>query len=63
MCWLNPNLKKRKCIKGYDPSTYVEIDWDRMDVRNKAVLLKKARDEMKQSGTFNVTVKENNIAN
>ncbi len=62
MCWLNPNLKKRQRVKNYDPSTYVEIDWDRMDVRNKAVLLKKARDEFKESGTFNVTVKENKIA-
>ena len=62
MCWLNPEMKKRRRVKNYDPSTYVQIDWDRMEVRNKAVLLKKARDQFKDSGTFNVTVKENNIA-
>jgi len=61
MCWLNPEMKKRRRIKNYDPSTYVQIDWDRMEVRNKAVLLKKARDQLKESGTFNVTVKENHI--
>ena len=59
MSWLNPNLKKRRRIENYDPSTYVQIDLDKMEVRNKAVLLKKARDELKQSGTFNVMVKEN----
>ena len=63
MCMLNPAMKKRKRIKNYDPSTYVEIDWDRMQVRNKSVLLKKARDQFKESGTFNISVKENKIAN
>jgi|TARA_B100001964_G_scaffold3013_1_gene3382 radical SAM superfamily enzyme YgiQ (UPF0313 family) len=63
MCWLNPNLKKRQRVKNYEPSTYVQIDWDRMEVRNKAVLLKKARDELKQSGTFNLTIKGNKITN
>ena len=61
MCWLNPNLKKRKRVKNYDPSTYVEIDWDRMEVRNKAVLLKKARDELKTSGTFNVKLEKEKV--
>lgn len=61
MCFLNPELKKRQRVKNYDPSTYEEIDWDRMEVRNKAVLLKKARDQLKESGTFNVTVEENKI--
>ena len=46
MSWLNPSLKKRQRVAGYDPSTYKEIDWDRMETRNKAVLLKKARDEI-----------------
>ena len=63
MCWLNPSLKKRQRVAGYDPSTYKEIDWDRMETRNKAVLLKKARDELKESGTFNVKVKANSITN
>ena len=62
MCFLNPELKKRQRVKNYDPSTYKEIDWDRMEVRNKAVLLKKARDELKESGTFNITFEENKIA-
>ena len=56
MCWLNPNLKKRQRVKNYDSSTYVQIDWDRMQNRNKTVLLKKARDEFKQHGSFDIKV-------
>ena len=63
MCWLNPEMKKRRRVKNYDPSTFVQIDWDRMEVRNKAVLLKKARDELKESGVFNIKVKENTSVN
>ena len=62
MSWLNPELKKRRRINDYDPSTYKQIDWDRMEVKNKAVLLKKARDEMKLTGTFNI-IKEKESAN
>ena len=58
MCWLNPNLKKHQRIANYNPSTYGQIDWDHMGVRNKAVLLKKARDENKQSGAFDVVLEE-----
>ncbi len=54
MCMLNPAMKKRKRIKNYDPSTYKEVDWDKMEVRQKAVLLKKARDELKTSGVFKI---------
>ena len=62
MSLLNPELKKRRRVKDYDPSTYKQIDWDRMEVKNKAVLLKKARDEMKLTGSFNI-IKEKETAN
>jgi len=32
-----------------------------MEVRNKAVLLKKARDELKASGTFNVKLEKEKV--
>ena len=54
MCMLNPAMKKRQRVNNYDPSTYKEVDWDKMEVRQKAVLLKKARDELKTSGVFKI---------
>ena len=63
MSWLNPDLKKRTRIKNYNPKEYKEIDWDRMEVRNKAVLHKKAREELKESGAFNIMVEEEKISN
>jgi len=56
MIALNPELGKRRRIEGYDPSTYKEIDWDRMKAKQTTVLLKQARDERKKTGTFNLTV-------
>lgn len=56
MTFLNPQLKKRQRIKDYDPSTYKQIDWDRLEVMKKASLLKQAKRELKETGTFNVFV-------
>jgi anaerobic magnesium-protoporphyrin IX monomethyl ester cyclase len=58
MCLLNPNLKKRKRIKDYDPNSYVQIDWDRMQTKNKAVLLSKARKQVQATGAFSVLMEE-----
>ena len=41
MLIINPAMKKRQRVNNYDPSTYKEVDWDKMEVRQKAVLLKK----------------------
>ena len=58
MKWLNPALGKRPKVKDYDPATYKIIDWDRMQTRKKAVLLKKVQRERKTTGTFNVVLEE-----
>ena len=54
MIALNPEMGKRKRIKNYDPTTYREIDWNKMDNKRKIILLKKARDEFKMTGTFSL---------
>ena len=56
MGFLNPKIKERMRIEEYDPLSYKTIDWDEMQVKEKHVLLKKARDEMKSTGEFNVLV-------
>ncbi len=58
MCFLNPNLKKRKKVEGYDPNSYVELDWDRIQSRNKSVMLRRARDEVKKTGAFTMLMQE-----
>lgn len=58
MVALNPALGSRPPVKGYDPSTYQEIDWDRMKSKQTTVLLKQARDERRKTGTFNLKVDE-----
>ncbi|MFO1436504.1 MAG: radical SAM protein [Gammaproteobacteria bacterium] len=54
----NPKLKERLRVADYDPSEYVQIDWDRMEVMKKAKLLKQAKQELKTTGTFNIVVDE-----
>jgi anaerobic magnesium-protoporphyrin IX monomethyl ester cyclase len=56
MIALNPALGTRRRIEGYDPSTYQEIDWDKAKSKQTTVLLKTARDERRQTGTFNLNV-------
>ena len=60
MCRLNPALKERERVKNYDPNSYKTVDWDKMEVKQKHVLLKQARDEIKLTGKFNILVDENN---
>jgi anaerobic magnesium-protoporphyrin IX monomethyl ester cyclase len=47
MTALIPSLKERKRVKNYDLSSYRASGWDILDSRNKAVLLKDARDKNK----------------
>jgi len=51
---LNPAMKTRPRIATYDPSTYKTIDWDNIETKQITVRLKKARDERKSTGKFNV---------
>ena len=57
---VNPGLKERERVKNYDPNSYKIVDWDKMEVNQKHVLFKQARDQMKSTGTFNILVDQNN---
>lgn len=56
MIALNPALKSRPIIPEYDPATYVTIDWDQTETKSITTRLKKARDEKKETGLFNVLI-------
>ncbi len=56
MTALNPEMKKRGRVAGYDAKKYKEIDWNEMETKQKTILLKKARDERKATGRFTVMV-------
>ena len=55
---LNPDMKKRSRVKDYDPESYVTIDWDKIDMKQKTKLLKKARDVRKATGQVSIVVEE-----
>jgi anaerobic magnesium-protoporphyrin IX monomethyl ester cyclase len=50
MEFLNPKLKIRQKITEYDPSTYIQIDWDRTSVSSISKRLKQAKEDLKFSG-------------
>ena len=54
MTTLNPSMKRRKRIADYDPATYELCDWDENETKNLIIRLKKAREEQKATGAFNV---------
>ena len=55
---LNPKMKKRLRVKDYDPESYVTADWDKIDTKQKTLLLKKARDVRKATGQVSIVVEE-----
>lgn len=58
MTALNPNMKNRVRIANYNPETYETVDWDKIETKRKTLLLKEARDQQRESGSFNILVKE-----
>jgi len=54
MMFLNPSLGKRQRVKEYDPSSYRIVDWDKVETLKKSVLLRKAREERRATGSFKV---------
>jgi anaerobic magnesium-protoporphyrin IX monomethyl ester cyclase len=56
MVALNPAMGTRRRVAEYDPAGYRQIDWNEMETKQKTVLLKKARDERRRTGTFNLDV-------
>jgi anaerobic magnesium-protoporphyrin IX monomethyl ester cyclase len=63
MTALNPAMKKRSRIPNYDPASYQTCDWDEDETKNLIIRLKKAREERKTTGTFNVLVGTSSQAN
>jgi radical SAM superfamily enzyme YgiQ (UPF0313 family) len=53
---LDPGLCRRDRVAGYDPAKHVASDWDKETTRQKAVLLKSARDEYEAKGRFSLAV-------
>lgn len=53
---VNPGLRSRQRVAGYDPKTYKLIDWDKMETKRKTLLLKGARDERKKYGTYSIEI-------
>jgi len=49
---LNPTLKERQRIKDYDPSKYVQIDWDRTSVVSISKRLRQAKEDLKTAGSI-----------
>jgi anaerobic magnesium-protoporphyrin IX monomethyl ester cyclase len=56
MTALNPALKKRRRVAKYDAAAYKTCDWDEDETKNLVLRLKKAREEHKAVGSFNVLV-------
>jgi hypothetical protein len=56
MKMLMPHLKERPRLKNYDPSTYKNVEWEKIDVTRKRDLLRKAKLEQKNTGKFSVKV-------
>jgi hypothetical protein len=56
MTTLNPALKKRSKIADYKAESYKTCDWDEDESKNLILRLKKAREEHKATGNFNILV-------
>jgi anaerobic magnesium-protoporphyrin IX monomethyl ester cyclase len=58
MTTLNPAMKKRQRVPNYKVEDYKTCDWDEDETKNLMLRLKKAREERKATGKFNVFVDE-----
>src|SRR5208282_5170823 len=56
MTALNPAMKKRRRVANYNADAYQTCDWDEDETKNLVLRLKKAREEHKATGGFNVFV-------
>lgn len=62
MTGLNPAMKKRRRVPNYNPDSYKTCDWDEDETKNLVLRLKKAREEHKATGGFNVFVDDEGAA-
>jgi len=49
---LDKKLRLRQAVKDYDPSTYVQIDWDRDSVVEISKQLRKAKQDLEDTGNI-----------
>jgi hypothetical protein len=59
---LNPRLRERPRIRGYDSSTYQTVEWDKIAVTRKRDLLRTARLEREKTGQFSVKIPQDELA-
>ncbi len=59
---LNPRLRERPRIRGYDSSTYQTVEWDKIAVTRKRDLLRTARLEREKTGQFSVRIPQDELA-
>ena len=58
MEFLNPELKKRQRVEGYDPTKYIQIDWDRSSVVTISKRLRQAKEDLEMAGSIEAVYKK-----
>ena len=56
MNWLNPAMRARPRIEGYDASAFSASQWDKDSAKQKTVVLKAAQEERKATGRVNIAL-------
>jgi radical SAM superfamily enzyme YgiQ (UPF0313 family) len=56
MNWLDPAMKRRGRVAGYDPRHFQASSWDKESARRKSEILKAATEERKSTGRVKVTL-------
>jgi hypothetical protein len=54
MNWLNPAMKRRPRVKGYDGATFNASQWDKETAKQKTVVLKAAQEERRATGRVTI---------
>jgi hypothetical protein len=54
MNWLNPAMKRRARVTGYDPATFSASQWDKETAKQKTVVLKAAQEERRTTGRISI---------
>lgn len=54
MTWLNPAMRKRRRVEGYDPSAFSASQWDKDSAKQKTVVLRAAQQERRETGRVSI---------
>jgi hypothetical protein len=54
MNWLNPAMKRRPRVKGYDGTSFSASQWDKETAKQKTVVLKAAQEERRSTGRITI---------